>query len=170
MTQSGDQADAGGRDGLGFVAVTLGDRWRKAPALYIVSDGAIRGLLTPGAMGEVVLSLACDQRLMSPGDLVTFDDLEQARRWLRERLPPVPRPKRRDERTERTDASARSLARGKAELAARDQATAALLEAAIAYCQSLWGPEPRIPPTDPIRILQDAWISYQALLEPGGAP
>ena len=153
------------RSGVGFVAVTLGDRWRKAPALYIVADGAIRGLLTPGAMGEVLLSLACDQRIMSPGDLMVFDDLEQARRWLQDRLPPVRRPRRPDALTEPHPASTRSLARESEELAAKHRAREALLDAAILYCQSRWEPEAKI--TDPIRELHAAWISYRALLDPG---
>lgn len=65
--------------------VRLGDRARKAPGWLVVSDGAIRAILSEGEDGEIVLAMACDRRIQCE-DLVVFGGLREAHAWLTKRL------------------------------------------------------------------------------------
>lgn len=65
--------------------VRLGDRARKARGWLVVSDGAIRAILSESEDGEIVLSLACDRRIQCE-HVVMFRGLAEAHAWLMKRL------------------------------------------------------------------------------------
>ncbi|GEM_PF-5457960 len=65
--------------------VRLGDRGRRAAGWLVLSEGAVRGILSAGMDGEVILTAACDRRIQSDPPMI-FRDLAEAQAWLSKRL------------------------------------------------------------------------------------
>lgn len=77
--------------GVSLQAVRLGDRQRTARGWLIISDGAIRGILTEGPEGEVYLGSACDRRIEPGENPLMFRDVLEAQAWVVKRLNSRPR-------------------------------------------------------------------------------
>jgi hypothetical protein len=65
--------------------ILVGARRRSARAWLIFCDESLRGILSRGADGEVVLTVACDRRIQSD-ELMRFADLAEAQAWISRRL------------------------------------------------------------------------------------
>lgn len=69
--------------------ILLGDRQRRARGWLVISDGAVRAVLTPGNRA-VYFSFACDRRVHPPAGYMSFRTLGEARAWMAARLEPGP--------------------------------------------------------------------------------
>lgn len=69
-----------------FHEVLLGDRRRTGRGWLILSEGAIRGILTGASDGSVIFGMACDRRIQPTEDLMIFRDLLEAKAWLDRRI------------------------------------------------------------------------------------
>lgn len=88
--------------------VRLGDRHLTGQSWIIVAQGAVRGILGSGPDGEVLHGCACDRRILPPGGLMVFEDLDEAQACSSSRCPQSPcgrRPRRRAPNPMTTDRS-----------------------------------------------------------------
>jgi hypothetical protein len=149
--------DKGSSRRLGLFRIILADRELRAPALLLVLDAAVRGLLTTGPDGEVVFSFACDRRIEPVGGMMVFRDLEDALSWLTPRLGAHACP----------DAGAsRDWHRSGLERDARvaeAQARERFLDSASRFCSTL--DETDIPTNGALRTMYGAWRKWCDVIE-----
>lgn len=140
------------RDSVTLHGIRIGDRGRTARGWLVVSDGAVRGILSAGQDGEVLFGFSCDRRI-TPEGVIVFRDIEEARVWLEKRLPTLPQPPRmrRSERTRLRDERIRPETQADAERA--------LLTAAIEYGSAIR--DRPMPDDGPLRRLWDAFVDYR---------
>jgi hypothetical protein len=82
---------------MSLYPVKLGDRRRIASGWLVLSEGAVRGILSASADGEVLFGFACDRRIEPEGGMMQFRDLPEAHAWLERRLRSRARPGNRPE-------------------------------------------------------------------------
>jgi hypothetical protein len=144
--------------GVSLHPIRLGDRRQTASGWLIVAQGAVRGILSSGPDGQVLHGCACDRRILPPGGLMLFQDLDEAQAWLEERLPvEAPHaPSGRPWPASEEDVLPTALTRADAEQA--------LLAAAVDYCWSIRNRS--LPDQGPLRRL---WTAFVALRRLSGA-
>lgn len=70
--------------------VLLGDKQERAQGWLVVSDGAVRAILTPAdRVHSIYFSFACDRRVRPVEGIMTFRNLSHASTWLAARLEPT---------------------------------------------------------------------------------
>ena len=67
--------------------IMLGDRHRRGSGWLVISEGAVRAVLTPGEDG-VYFGFACDQRVRPENGYEVFSSLDEAQHWMTARLEP----------------------------------------------------------------------------------
>jgi hypothetical protein len=68
--------------------IILGDGRVVATGWLVISDGAVRAILTPADRSGALLAFACDGRVRPPDGFVRFGGIQEAESYLRGRLEP----------------------------------------------------------------------------------
>jgi hypothetical protein len=71
---------------VSFLSVHLGDQNLKVRGWLVLSQGAVRGIMSEFPDGSIHYGYACDQRVAPVEGYMVFCDLVHASTWFGERL------------------------------------------------------------------------------------